>query len=186
MLTAAAHHYARALADIVTRPDAPLEPAEALAQIRAMEDTVAGSEDLRIALESPAVRPADKRAVIARLAQEMGLSRIMTNFVFVIVDHHRVAALGDIRQSFEQQIDERTGHARSEITSATPLSRDQEASIERELERAEGKKIRASYRVDADLIGGVRARVGSTVYDGSLRGQLEGLRRQLAHQAATA
>jgi F-type H+-transporting ATPase subunit delta len=95
------------------------------------------------------------------------------------VDHRRIAALSDIIQSFEIVIDERLGFARAEIASASELSKEQQAALTARLERLTGKRVRPQFAVDASLIGGVTARIGSTVYDGSVRGQLESLERRL-------
>lgn len=186
MTSAAASRYARALADIVMAPGAEIKPADAVAQLQGIEAVVASSTDLRHALSSPAVRPAHKRAVVGRIGTELGISRLIRNFLFVIIDHHRMGLLGQIREAFETEIDERLGFVRAEVASAQPLDPRQSAEVEAELSQLAGRKVRARFRVDASLIGGIVARIGSTVYDGSIRGQLDNMRRQFAHHAAAA
>lgn len=186
MTSAVAHRYARAFADLVMSPSAELKPGEATAQLRAIGDVVASSTDLQHALVTPAVRPAHKKAVLDRLAADLQLSRLTRNFLFVLVDHRRIQLLPEIQEAFEVEIDQRLGFVRADVSSAQPLDERQSTAVENELSRLTGKKVRARFHVDASLIGGIVARIGSTVYDGSIRGQLENIRRQIAHQAASA
>ena len=104
--------------------------------------------------------------------------------MFVIVDHKRIPLLPQIRESFELALDERLGFVRADVTSAAPLSPAQTSSLEVELARLGGKGVRVRYAVDENLLGGVVARIGSTVYDGSLRGQLQVMRRVLITRTA--
>ena len=179
-LTAVAARYANALADVVAAPSSPLRPEEAVAQLRAFESVLASSAELRNALITPAVPGSRKKAVVGRLADQLKLARITRNFLFVLVDHRRMAALTEIVHSFELTVDERLGFARAEVTSAADLSETLRTSLSAQLERLTGRRIRARYEVDPALIGGVVARIGSTVYDGSVRGQLDSLERRLS------
>ena len=187
MTSAIASRYARPLADIVMEPGSPIQPPDAIEQLKTIEALVASSSDLRHALSTPAVRPAHKRAVAARLIGDLGISsKIIRNFLFVIIDHRRMALLTEIREAFEAEVDERLGFLRADVASAQPLDDKESAAIENELSRLTGKQIRARFHVDPNLIGGVVARIGSTVYDGSIRGQLDNMRRRLAYQATSA
>jgi F-type H+-transporting ATPase subunit delta len=178
-LSAVATRYANALADVVTAGASPVGPQDALAQLRAFQSLLESSSELDGALITPAVPAGRKKAVVARLAAMMGFARIVQNFLFVLVDHRRIAALGEIIHSFELIVDERLGFARAEVKSARELSEPLRGTLGAELERLTGKRIRARYAVDPALIGGVVARIGSTVYDGSVRGQLGSLERLL-------
>lgn len=182
MTDALSTHYARALADAVFGPNSGLSPQDALAQLAAAEYLVSGSKELHIALLSPAVSKGRKAAVISRLADELGLHRIMRNFLMVVVRHRRTHELSAIRQSFELIVDERLGWIPAGISSAQELSAEQRKEIERALGTKLGKFIRAHYEVDPALLGGVRAHVASREYDASLRGKLESMRRRLAAQ----
>ena len=177
--TAVAKRYASALADVVTLGKVRMDPKLVLAELRGFEATLQGSPELVNALVTPAVPGSRKRAVVGRIADVLKLSQIPRNFLFVLVDHRRIAALSDIIQSFEIVIDERLGFARAEIASATELSDEQQAALTARLEQMTGKRMRSRFSVDPSLIGGVMARIGSTVYDGSVRGQLELLERRL-------
>jgi F-type H+-transporting ATPase subunit delta len=172
--------YASALADVVTAPGSAIRPDQLLSELRGFEAALRSSTELGNALISPAVPPARKRAVVARIGDSLQLSRIARNLLFVLIDHRRIAALDGILHSFEIIVDERLGFARAEVSSARELSEAQRAALTAQLERKTGKRIRTQYSVDPSLIGGVVARIGSTVYDGSVRGQLNTLGRRLA------
>jgi F-type H+-transporting ATPase subunit delta len=178
-LSAVAARYANALADVVTAGASATNAQAALAELRAFEGALLGSPELQNALTTPAVAPARKRAVVGRIADALQLSRIARNFLFVLVDHRRIASLSEIIQSFEIVIDERLGFARAEVISAQQLGDAQRTALHAQLEKLTGKRIKPQYAVDGALIGGVIARIGSTVYDGSVRGQLESLERRL-------
>jgi F-type H+-transporting ATPase subunit delta len=179
-LSAVATRYAKALADVTTAASAGLRPEDALSQLRAFESALAASRELQNALSTPAVPGSRKRAVVGRIADLLKLSTIARNFLFVLIDHRRIALLGVILHSFELIVDERLGFARAEVSSPSELTKTQRGAINAQLERITGKRIRMRFAVDPALIGGVVARIGSTVYDGSVRGQLQTLGRRLS------
>jgi F-type H+-transporting ATPase subunit delta len=181
--SAVATRYANALADVVTTAGTETSAEKALAELRSFEVSLAGSPELQNALMTPAVPPSRKRAVVGRLADLLNLSRITRNFLFVLIDHRRIAALAEIIHSFEVVADERLGYARADVSSARELSDAQRSQVNAQLERLTGKRIRAHYGTDESLVGGVVARIGSTVYDGSVRGQLEALGRRLSTES---
>ena len=180
MASAAANRYARALVDVVLAPGSALKPEDAIEQLRAVVQTIADSDELRTALLTPAIQTSRKRAVMGRLLQRV--SSLIRNFVYVIIDHRRVAIMPEIQEAFELLLDERLGFVRAEVTSAEPLDQRRSSEIESELASLTGKRMRLHFAVDKALLGGVSARIGSKVYDGSVRGQLEQLRRQLTEQ----
>jgi len=178
-ITAVATRYANALADVITAPKAPARPEAVLAELHGFEAVLKGSAELHNALITPAVPAGRKRAVVVKIGDLLKLSPIARNFLFVLVDHRRISDLSDVLQSLEVVLDERLGFARAEVLAARELTEAQRAALGAELERISGKRIRAQYAVDSSLIGGVVARIGSTVYDGSVRGQLNSLGRKL-------
>jgi F-type H+-transporting ATPase subunit delta len=180
MPDALAFRYARALADLVFVPASGIQPEEVVAELVAFEEALAASPDLKVALESPTVPPARKRAVIERLSEFLPLSGLVRRFLFVLTGHRRTSIATEVREAFEAVADERLGIARADVTSARPLPEVSRQEITTTLTRLTGREIRARFRVDGNLIGGVVARIGSTVYDGSIRGQLEGMKRKLA------
>lgn len=184
MISAVAHRYARALVDIVLAPGSPLKPEDAIAQLRATEQTIDQSAELHNALLTPAIQSSRKRAVMAKLIGELGASNLIRNFVFVLIDRRRIGIFADIREAFEELLDERMGFVRAEVSSATALDDRRSETLQAELAVLTGKRMRIRYAVNPELLGGVVARIGSTVYDGSLYGQLLQLRRQLTEQSA--
>jgi F-type H+-transporting ATPase subunit delta len=176
-LSAVATRYANALADVVTAGGAPL--AGVPQELRSFEEALQASTELQNALITPAVPASRKKAVVNRVADVLELSKISRNFLFVLVDKRRITSLSAILQSLELILDERMGFARAEVSSARELSEPQRAALSAELERLTGKRVRMQFSVDGALIGGVVARIGSTVYDGSVRGQLQTLERTL-------
>jgi F-type H+-transporting ATPase subunit delta len=178
-LSAVATRYAKALADVTSVPAGALSPQDALTQLRAFESALAASRELENALTTPAVPTGRKRAVVGRIAGVLNLSPIARNFLFVLIDHRRIALLGAILHSFDLIMDERLGFARAEVSSPSELTETQRGAINAQLEHVTGKRIRMRFAVDPELIGGVVARIGSTVYDGSVRGQLLTLGRRL-------
>jgi F-type H+-transporting ATPase subunit delta len=182
-LSAVATRYANALADVVAAPGSPLTPEAAAAQLRAMESAVRQSRELALALETPSIPASRKKAVIARMGQTLQFSPITRNFLFILVDRRRTGSLSEIIQAFEAAIDERTGVARAEVASAGELSESERAALASQLEKLTGKRIRMAFSVDQSLIGGAVARVGSTIYDGSVRGSLESLKRRLTAES---
>jgi F-type H+-transporting ATPase subunit delta len=183
MASALAYRYASALVDIVLTPGSTLKPEDAVAQLRAAAQMVSQSTELRTALLTPAIPTSRKRAVMAKLLEEIAASAYLRNFIWVVIDHRRIGMLDDIREAFEVALDERMGFARAEVTSAAALDEQRSARLESELSRLTGKRMRLRFAVDPELLGGATARIGSTLYDGSLRGQLEQLRRELTEES---
>jgi F-type H+-transporting ATPase subunit delta len=180
MASAVAHRYAHALLDIVMASGSPLAPDDAAAQLNGVEGLLAESGELRTALATPAIPTSRKRAVMAKLLERIGASQLIRNFVYVVIDHRRIGLLTEIRDAFELQLDERRGFVRAEVTSAAPLAGQMASGLESGLALLTGKRVRLRFDVDPDLIGGVIARIGSTVYDGSIRGELQELGKKLA------
>lgn len=177
--SAVATRYANALADVVTAASSAVRPPEALSELRAFEAALQESPEMHNVLVTPAVPMARKRAVVTRIAEALGISRLVRNFLLVLIDHRRIAEAGAIADVFEVVLDERLGFARAEVSSAAELSEPQRSELTAVLERLTGRRIRARYAVDTGLIGGAVARIGSTVYDGSVRGQLRSIERRL-------
>jgi len=180
-LSAVATRYANALADVVTAGGGAL--AGVPAELRTFEAAYTSSAELQNALLTPAVPAARKKAAVARIADALKLSKVSRNFLFVLIDKRRISSLSAILHSVETILDERMGFARADVSSARQMSEPQRHALTAELERLTGKRIRMHFTVDAALIGGVVARIGSTVYDGSVRGQLQTLERRLAAES---
>jgi len=171
--------YAGALADVALASGR----AETLRQeVRSFAELAAGSADLRNFLDSPAIPREGKQDLLGKLVGRMGASGELRNFLFVLVDHHRTGMLPEIAREFETTLLDRLGVAEASITSARELSAPQKQKLAGTLESVTGKKIEARYAVDPTLVGGLVVRIGSTVYDGSVRAQLEKLAARLTRE----
>jgi F-type H+-transporting ATPase subunit delta len=179
MALAVASRYARALADLVLDPAKGLSPQTATGELAAFEELVSGSPELRNILLSPAVTAGRKRAVVKRLADGQGASRLVRNFLYVLIDHRRTGILSEVREAFQALVDERTGTVEADVKTARALTAGERELISAKLGRMTGKEVRCKFSLEEDLIGGVVTRIGSTIYDGSVRGQLDVLRRRL-------
>jgi F-type H+-transporting ATPase subunit delta len=166
--------YARAFADAVLSMGQ--DPAEALQEAQAIADLVNQSKELREVWETPSISADQKRAVLDAIVAREGFSRTVRNFVAVLIDHRRVKFLGPIVKQFEQELDRRLGFVEAEISSARDLSPGEKTELEAQVARTTGKKVRARYARETSLLGGAVIRVGSTIYDGSVKGQLERIR----------
>ena len=180
--SAVVNRYANALVDIVVGSSSGIDPALAVSQLRSFEEVVRSAPDLNIVLASPAVSTARKRLVIRRVADAIGMERIIRNFLLVLSDHRRIHALSEMIRAFNVLVDERLGFLHAEVTSASELTAQQRERLSAELAKLASSQVRMKFTIDPDLIGGVAARVGSKVYDGSVRGQLAILRQRLAVQ----
>ena len=103
------------------------------------------------------------------------------NFIAVIMEHQRLAELDEILAEYHAVADEQSGLAEAEITSAHPLNDEDRAELEAQVAKLAGGRVRATYRQDATLLGGAVVRIGSTVYDGSVRAQLQQLKQKLVN-----
>jgi F-type H+-transporting ATPase subunit delta len=175
-LKSASLQYANALADIAFEQGAA---GPAIQQLSDFTAAYSGSAELRNFFQSPAASKEEKRKVAEKISARLGVGKIVRNFLFVVIDHRRTHALPEILATFRNVLRERQGIAETEVFSAGALNDAQKREITQTLERVTGKKIEAKFSLDANLLGGVRVRVGDTIYDGSLRNRLDGLRERL-------
>jgi F-type H+-transporting ATPase subunit delta len=176
-LKSASHQYANALADIALQQGAA-DPV--LKQLFEVSAAYQESAELRNFFSSPAVPRDAKHGVAEKLVARIGASKILRNFLFVVIDHRRTQAIPEIAQAFQEVIQQRQGLARAEVLSATPLNEPQKAKLLQALERLTGKKIQPTYALQSDLLGGAVVRIGDTIYDGSLKNRLNRMRQHLA------
>jgi len=177
-MASVAGRYARAYAEVVD--SRRLDADKAVAEFSAMVALINDNRELKNVLENPAVTHVQKLGLIDGIIKKLGSSPTLRNFIAVLVDHRRVAALDDILSQFKRELDLRMGIADAQVSSARELDAAERKSLEVELTRVTGKKVRAAYNQDPALLGGALVRVGSTIYDGSVRGQMERLRKQMA------
>jgi F-type H+-transporting ATPase subunit delta len=176
-MAAVAGRYARAFADVVAGQK--LDPGKTVQELDEMAALVDGNPALRNVFENPSVEHKQKINLLDALIKKLGGSKMLRNFVAVLVDQRRIAHIGEIAEQFRQELDERMGVAQAEVKSARELSAAQKKDLERQLAEVTGKTIRATYVKDDSLLGGAVVRVGSVIYDGSVRGQLERIKQQL-------
>ena len=179
MSEALAARYATAFVEILFSPNPPLTPEQAVGELRMFDSMVSSAPDLKHILNSPAVSRPRKRGVIAKIAAETGLSATVRNFLYVVIDRGRPSLLPVLRQKVEDFVDQRRGIARAQVATAAALNDEQKAQIGAELSRVTGQKVVCEFHWDPALLGGVVARIGSTVYDGSVRGKLTALKSRL-------
>lgn len=171
--------YARAFADAVF--DGHHDPGKTLQEAQSVAELVAGSKELREVWETPSITAEQKRAVLDAIVVRQGISRTVRNFVAVLIDHRRINFLGPIVKQFEQELDQRMGFAEAEITSAHELNQNDRRMLEAQMEKLTGKKVRARYSRDESILGGAIVKIGSTIYDGSVKGQLERIRQAITN-----
>src|SRR2546430_886064 len=128
-LSAVAARYANALADVVTAGGSTISPQQAVAELRSFEAVLRDSAELSTVLITPAVPGGRKKAVVGRVADALRLGRVTRNFLFVLVDHRRIASLSGIIQTFEEVVDARLGFAQAEVSSAAELTPAQRATL---------------------------------------------------------
>ena len=170
--------YARAFADVVI--EKKLDPRKVEDELGLFVRIMESAPELRTVWENPSVEARQKHAVLDRIIAHIGGSRMLRNFIAVLIDNRRVAALPEIARQFELDLNDRLGLADAEVTSVRELSDVEKRALEARVGEVTGKKVRARYKTDAKVLGGAVVKVGSTIYDGSIRGQLEKLKQELS------
>lgn len=176
-MAAVAGRYARAFAEVVS--EQKLDPEKTVQELNTMAALVEGSVELRNVFQNPSVEHKQKISLLDAIIKKMGGSRMLRNLVAVLVDQRRIAQIGEIAEQFRQELNERMGIAQAQVKSARELSAKEKKDLERQLAEITGKTIRATYAEDASLLGGAVVRVGSVIYDGSVRGQLQRIKEQI-------
>jgi len=170
--------YARAYAEVVVKNK--LNPEKTVAEFQQMADVVNSSRELRNVLQNPAVSREQKLKLLDSIIQHIGATKMLRNFLAVLIDNRRIGNVSDLLEQFKRELDRRMGIAHAKVTSVRELSSAERKSLEKELAEITGKTVRATYSEDAGLLGGVLVRVGSTVYDGSVLGRLQRMRAEIA------
>jgi F-type H+-transporting ATPase subunit delta len=177
-MASVASTYARAFADVIL--SAHLDVNQALTELRAMAALLTESAELRRVWGNPAIPAQQKRKVLDAIAQREGTSKQARNLIAVLIDHRRVQFLGPVIQQLEKELDARLGFAEAQITSSRELDDTEKRELEVQVGKLTGKKVRAKYGQDVSLLGGAVVRVGSTIYDGSVKGQLQRIKEAIS------
>jgi F-type H+-transporting ATPase subunit delta len=147
--------------------------------LRQLAKAMKESDELQTVLTNPAIRRGDRRKVLDGLLQRLVAHGLTKNLVYLLLDGERLGALAAISRELDAMMEAKGGRITAEVTSAKPLDAGQLSQITAALEKLSGKKVTVSKKEDPTLLGGVVAKVGDRVYDGSLRTQLRTLRDEL-------
>jgi F-type H+-transporting ATPase subunit delta len=173
-----AARYARALADVVL--DAKLNTTEVEQQLEDFAATFAGSKDLKELLLNPSISAQKRVAILDKINSRVGCGPQVRNFLAVLIRHERLGALGEILEEYRLEMNRRLSISEAEVVTARPLEEQERAELEGQVSVLAGhNKVNATFREDKSLIGGAIVRIGSTIYDGSVRGRLERLKERL-------
>jgi len=173
-----AARYARALADVVL--DAKLNTTEVEQQLEDFAATFAGSKDLKELLLNPSISAQKRVAILDKINSRVGCGPKVRNFLAVLISHERLGALAEILEEYQEEMNRRLSISDAEVVTARPLEDQERAELEGQVSVLAGhNKVNATFREDKSLIGGAIVRIGSTIYDGSVRGRLERLKERL-------
>lgn len=172
-----ARRYAHALADVAIENGEALAVQEELAEWGQM---VSANALLREAFTNPTVSYEEKRRLLQELIARTRVRPTTANFLNVLLRNQRLGEIGEINRWFSQSLDDRSGVVAVEVTTARPVVQESVDALHNKLARMTGKKVRLSFATDERLIGGMVTRIGSTIYDGSVRNQLRELELKLA------
>jgi F-type H+-transporting ATPase subunit delta len=172
-----ARRYARALYDVAREAGATEAVGQEIEQVAAVLARDAAAHDV---LTRPWIKPADRRGVAMAIAQKVGTRKLVQDFVGLVAERGRADHLPEIVAAYQTLVDAELGRARAQVRTAVALTAGEKQQLSGKLERALGKRIILEEQVDATLLGGFVAQVGSLILDGSLDGQLARMRQRLA------
>ena len=177
-MAAVALRYARAFAAVAEAQN--VDATAARQQLEDFATSLEGSRELHEFLGNPSIAQEQKDRVVDALAGRLGLAPAVRNFVLVIVQHERLHELREIVAAYATLADEETGVAEAQITTARPLDASTKEVLEQQVTALTGgRRVQATYAEDASLLGGAVVKIGSTVYDGSVRAQLQQLKQRM-------
>ncbi|MGI8786712.1 MAG: ATP synthase F1 subunit delta [Pyrinomonadaceae bacterium] len=171
-----ARRYAVALADVVTKTG---EIDFVRTELKTWETLINANGNLQDAFGNPAIAQSSKEKVLESLIEKTRPAKTTANFLRVLLRNNRLTELGEINEKFASVLEERSGVVSAEIISARPLSEGEKTEMQKNLARLTGKTVNLNFQIDETLIGGVVTRLGSTVYDSSVKTQLAELKAQM-------
>ena len=171
-----ANRYADALAEVVA---ATGEYRKVLEELQDFARAYRESPELKEVLASPAVALGQKMKVLEAIGQKLGESSVSLNFLRVLLVNYRMPLLEEALQAYRKEVNERLGIVQVTISSASDLSPGERESVAARFRELTGKQVELEFRIDSELLGGILAQIGTTVYDGSVRGNLARIREQL-------
>ena len=179
-LRTSANRYAKALFEVVFQEKADLDQVDR--DLQAVVAMMQASPDLASAANRASVTDAARKSLIEAVAGAMTLTTPVTKLLVMLAESGKLHYLPDLAEAYRERLLAHKNIVRAEVTSALPLSPEKMKAVEESLSKATGKKVELSTRIDAELLGGVVTKIGSTVYDGSVKTQLERLRKELVEQ----
>lgn len=171
-----ATRYARALLDVVLGEGSPEDVEKELTAVAGLFDR---HPDLQRVLTNPVVPTSGKQAVTRELAERLALSSPVAKLMLMLAERDRLALLPDVLFVYRERLLDHQKVVRAEVTTAVPLPPDRAAALEARLSKVTSRRVTVTATVDASIIGGVVARIGSTVYDGSVATQLAKMQQRL-------
>jgi F-type H+-transporting ATPase subunit delta len=169
--------YARAFLEVVTA--AHLDTNAIDKQLADFEATWDGSPELQTFFENPAVPAQQKVAILDKLNARLGLQKELRNLIAVLINNDRIKEVHEVAAAYRAELQEQLGIRHAEIVTARELGDDERNALIAGVGEMAGARIEASFKLDQSILGGAVVRIGSTVYDGSVRGRLERLREAL-------
>ncbi len=169
--------YANAFADVVAA--SKLDTAAIEKKLTDFLATWQGSSDLRDFFENPAVAVNEKVAILDKLNAKLGMQKELRNLIAVLISHNRIAQVGEVADAYRRLLQDQLGIHPAEIVTARELDSKERDSLLAEVAKLAGGKVEAKFKLDASILGGAVVRIGSTVYDGSVRGRLDRLKDAL-------
>lgn len=171
-----ARRYATALADVVIKTG---ETGVVSGELNQFQDLITESPQLAEVFRNPAVPYDQKSRLLETLLTRTKPVKTTANFLRILLKNARLGDLDAVSKRFAAVLEERAGMVSADITTAAPLSTDQQTVLQTKLQNMTGKKVNLNFKIDPGIIGGVVTRIGSTVYDGSVKNQLEQFREQM-------
>jgi F-type H+-transporting ATPase subunit delta len=172
-----ARRYAGALADVIVERG---EAREVQEELWAWQSMIDENPQLQEVFSNPTISYEQKGKVLVELISRTRIRPTTASFLQVLLKNQRLTELAEINQRLGQVLDQRAGVVAAQVTTARPIAEDTRATIQTKLKGLTGKDVRVSFQTDKEIIGGLVTRIGSTVYDSSIRTQLELLSTRLA------
>lgn len=176
-MAAFASRYARAFADVTA--SAHLDIAAMERQLNDFLATWDGSRELREVFEDPSIPALQKVAILDKMNRKLAMQRELRNLIAVLINHDRIAHIHEVAEAWRREMQERLGIRQAEIVTARELSDQERKALVDGAAKLAGGRVEATFKLDKNILGGTVVRIGSTVYDGSVRGRLERLREAL-------
>jgi F-type H+-transporting ATPase subunit delta len=176
-MSVAANRYAKALLDVLFPDGAEL----GLEQLMKFSSLLNSQPEMRQLFENPTIASDRRKGVFNGIADALAYDGRVRNFLNLLIERNRLDLLSAVIRAYQSLLDEKLGLVRAHVTSASPLDSAQQRGLAAKLESVTGKKVRVELSVDPALLGGIVAQVGSTIYDGSIRQQLQTFKQRLIH-----